>query len=95
MATLYADRDVLLFPAMHDSGGMVILEARIVASGRLSRLADPRPWSMRAAAMQDRGKSVAQVVREMGDALIGLRKITTSACPGSGAALRDSLGARR
>ena len=27
MASLYADHHVLLFPAMHDSGGMVVLEA--------------------------------------------------------------------
>jgi glycosyltransferase involved in cell wall biosynthesis len=80
MATLYADHDVLLFPAMHDSGGMVILEAMdhglpvvcLKLGGPATMVNESCGYAVDPAA-----KSVAQVVREMGDALIGLAQDST------------------
>ena len=80
MASLYADRDVLLFPAMHDSGDMVALEAMnhglpvvcLKLGGPATLVNDSCGY-----AVDPAGKSAAQVVREMGDALIGLARDAT------------------
>src|SRR5882757_8003764 len=83
MASLYADHDVLLFPAMHDSGGTVVLEAMnhglpIVCL----KLGGPATLVNESCghAIDPVGKSVAQVVAELGDALIGLAGASTR-CP--------------
>src|SRR3546814_3154891 len=75
MAVLYENHDVLLFAAMHDTGGMVALEAMhhglpvvclkiggpaTMVNGSCGHAVDPA------------GKTAAQVVAEMGDALIRL-----------------------
>jgi glycosyltransferase involved in cell wall biosynthesis len=80
MTSLYADHDVLLFPSLHDAGGMVILEAMshglpvvclrlggpsILVNDSCGYVVDPA------------GKDIAQVVREMGDALICLSRDST------------------
>lgn len=75
MAALYAKHDVLLFPAMHDSGGMVVLEAMdhglpvvCLKLGGPATMVDESCGY----AVDPAGKNVAQVIREMGDALAGL-----------------------
>jgi glycosyltransferase involved in cell wall biosynthesis len=77
MADLYADHDVLLFPAMHDSGGMVVLEAMdhglpvvCLKLGGPATLVNENCGY----AIDPAGKNVAQVVREMSDALIALAR---------------------
>jgi glycosyltransferase involved in cell wall biosynthesis len=80
MASLYADHDVLLFPAMHDSGGMVALEAMnhglpvvcLKLGGPATLVNDSCGY-----AVDPAGKNAAQVVGEMGDALIGLARDAT------------------
>lgn len=80
MASLYADHDVLLFPAMHDSGGMVVLEAMnhglpvvcLKIGGPATLVNESCGY-----AVDPAGKNVAQVVREMGDALIDLAREST------------------
>jgi glycosyltransferase involved in cell wall biosynthesis len=72
MAQVYASHDVLLFPALHDSGGMVVLEAmsqglpvvclKLGGPGTLVNDSCGR-------AVDPAGKSRAEVVRELGDAL--------------------------
>jgi glycosyltransferase involved in cell wall biosynthesis len=75
MASLYAGHDVLLFPAMHDSGGMVALEAMnhglpvvCLKLGGPATLVDESCGYV----VDPTGKSVGEVVRDMGDALISL-----------------------
>ena len=77
MANLYAGHDVLLFPALHDSGGMVVLEAMnqglpvvCLKLGGPATLVNENCGY----AVDPAGKSAAQVVREMGDALMGLAR---------------------
>jgi glycosyltransferase involved in cell wall biosynthesis len=77
MAMLYADHDVLLFPAMHDSGGMVVLEAMhhglpvvCLKLGGPATLVDESCGY----AVDTAGKDVTEVVQEMGDALISLAR---------------------
>jgi glycosyltransferase involved in cell wall biosynthesis len=80
MASLYADHDVLLFPAMHDSGGMVVLEAMnqglpvvcLKIGGPATLVNESCGY-----AVDPVGKDVAQVVRDMGDALIELAREST------------------
>jgi glycosyltransferase involved in cell wall biosynthesis len=75
MAGLYAEHDVLLFPSMHDSGGMVVLEAMsqglpvvcLKLGGPATMVNDSCGCSIDPA-----GKSAAQVIQEMGCALIAL-----------------------
>jgi glycosyltransferase involved in cell wall biosynthesis len=74
MAALYAEHDVLLFPAMHDSGGMVVLEAMdcgvpvvCLKLGGPATLVDESCGH----AVDPTGKDAAQVIRELGDALVG------------------------
>jgi glycosyltransferase involved in cell wall biosynthesis len=77
MATLYADHDVLLFPAMHDSGGMVVLEAMDHGLPVVClKLGGPATLVNESCgyAIDPAGKDVAQVVREMGDGLITLAR---------------------
>jgi glycosyltransferase involved in cell wall biosynthesis len=77
MARLYADHDVLLFPPMHDTGGMVVLEAMhhglpvvCLKLGGPATMVDASCGY----AVDTAGKSAAQVIAEMGDALIGLAR---------------------
>ncbi len=77
MADLYSDHDVLLFPAMHDSGGTVVLEAMnhglpIVCL----KLGGPATLVNESCghAIDPAGKSVAQVVAELGDAGASTRR---------------------
>jgi glycosyltransferase involved in cell wall biosynthesis len=80
MASLYADHDVLLFPSLHDAGGMVVLEAMshglpvvclrlggpaILVNESCGYVVDPA------------GKNIPQVVREMSDALIRFSRDST------------------
>jgi len=75
MAGLYAEHDVLLFPSMHDSGGMVVLEAMsqglpvvcLKLGGPATMVNDSCGCSIDPA-----GKGAAQVIQEMGCALIAL-----------------------
>jgi glycosyltransferase involved in cell wall biosynthesis len=80
MANLYADHDVLLFPALHDSGGMVVLEAMnqglpvvCLKLGGPATLVNERCGY----AVDPAGKDVTQVVWELGDALIELAREST------------------
>jgi glycosyltransferase involved in cell wall biosynthesis len=75
MAGLYAGHDVLLFPAMHDSGGMVVLEAMgqglpvvCLKLGGPATMVDDSCGCV----IDPTGKSAAQVAQEMGSALIAL-----------------------
>jgi glycosyltransferase involved in cell wall biosynthesis len=75
MTNLYAEHDILLFPALHDSGGMVALEAMnhglpvvCLKLGGPAILVDETCGY----AVDPAGKNAVQVVEEMGDALIGL-----------------------
>jgi glycosyltransferase involved in cell wall biosynthesis len=80
MASLYADHEVLLCPAMHDSGGMVILEAMSHGLPVVClKLGGPATLVNESCgyAVDPAGKDVAQVVREMGDALIDLAREST------------------
>jgi glycosyltransferase involved in cell wall biosynthesis len=80
MASLYSDHDVLLFPAMHDSGGMVALEAMNHGLPVVClKLGGPATLVNESCgyAVDPAGKNAAQVVREMGDALIGLARDST------------------
>ena len=84
MATLYARHDVLLFPALHDSGGMVVLEAMDHGLPVVClKLGGPATMVNASCgyAVDPADKSAAQVIREMGDALTGL----------AGAAVRQPL----
>jgi glycosyltransferase involved in cell wall biosynthesis len=77
MADLYADHDVLLFPAMHDSGGMVVLEAMNHGLPVVClKLGGPATLVNESCgyAIDPAGKDVGQVVREMGDGLITLAR---------------------
>lgn len=80
MATLYAEHDVLLFSAMHDTGGMVVLEAMhhglpvvCLKIGGPAALVDASCGY----AVDPADKSASQVIAEMGDALINLARDTT------------------
>ena len=74
MANVYASHDVLLFPALHDSGGMVVLEAMnqglpvvcLKLGGPATLVNDSCGH-----AIDPAGKSRAQVVRELSHALTG------------------------
>jgi glycosyltransferase involved in cell wall biosynthesis len=77
MADLYAGHDVLLFPAMHDSGGMVVLEAMNHGLPVVClKLGGPATLVNESCgyAVDPAGKHAAQVVREIGDALITLAR---------------------
>jgi glycosyltransferase involved in cell wall biosynthesis len=72
MANVYASHDVLLFPALHDSGGMVVLEAMNQGLPVVClKLGGPATLVNESCghAVDPAGKSAAQVVRELGDAL--------------------------
>jgi glycosyltransferase involved in cell wall biosynthesis len=80
MSSLYAGHDVLLFPAMHDSGGTVVLEAMnhglpvvCLKLGGPATLVDESCGH----AVDPEGKGAAEVTQEMGDALIRLAGETT------------------
>jgi glycosyltransferase involved in cell wall biosynthesis len=80
MARLYSDHDVLLFPAMHDSGGTVVLEAMNQGLPAVClKLGGPATLVNESCgcAIDPTGKSVAQVVEALGDALIGLARAPT------------------
>lgn len=80
MASLYADHDVLLFPSMHDSGGMVVLEAMNQGLPVVClKLGGPAALVNESCGyvVDPAGKDIAQVVREMGDGLIGLSRDST------------------
>ena len=80
MASLYADHDVLLFPSMHDSGGMVVLEAMNQGLPVVClKLGGPGTLVNESCGyvVDPAGKDTTQVVREMGDALIGLSRDST------------------
>ena len=75
MAAMYANHDVLLFPALHDSGGMVVLEAMshslpvvCVKLGGPATMVDDRCGY----AIDPAGKTAAEVSKEMGRALVEL-----------------------
>jgi glycosyltransferase involved in cell wall biosynthesis len=75
MANLYAGYDVLLFPALHDSGGMVVLEAMNQGLPVVClKLGGPGTLVNESCGyvVDPAGKDIAQVVRELGDGLIGL-----------------------
>jgi glycosyltransferase involved in cell wall biosynthesis len=80
MAGLYATHDVLLFPAMHDSGGMVALEAMshglpvvcLKIGGPATLVNESCGY-----AIDPTDKNVEQVIQEMGDALIELAREST------------------
>lgn len=91
MAVLYANHDVLLFSAMHDTGGMVALEAMhhglpvvCLKIGGPAALVDASCGY----AVDPRDKSAAQVIAEMGDALISLARENTRAALAQGARQR-------
>ncbi|HLT76230.1 MAG TPA: glycosyltransferase [Ferrovibrio sp.] len=91
MARLYAGHDVLLFSAMHDTGGMVILEAMhhglpvvCLKLGGPAALVDASCGY----AVDTTDKSAAQVIAEMGDALISLARETTRQSLAQGARQR-------
>ncbi len=91
MADVYADHDVLLFPAMHDSGGMVALEAMSHGLPVVClKLGGPATLVNESCgrAIDPMDKSVAQVVQEMGGALIGLAQDSTRRPYAEGARLR-------
>jgi glycosyltransferase involved in cell wall biosynthesis len=72
MSSLYAGHDVLLFPAMHDSGGMVVLEAMNHGLPVVClKLGGPATLVNESCgvAVDPADKDAAEVVREMGDAL--------------------------
>lgn len=80
MAALYADHDALLFSAMHDTGGMVVLEAMhhglpvvCLKLGGPATLVDASCGY----AVDTTDKSAAQVIADMGDALISLAREAT------------------
>jgi glycosyltransferase involved in cell wall biosynthesis len=77
---IYGRHDVLLFPSLHDPGGMVVLEAMseglpvvclrlggpgIMVTGSCGRAIDAT------------GKKPAEIIRDLGDALIELADVTT------------------
>ena len=75
MAAMYANHDVLLFPALHDSGGMVVLEAMshglpvvCLKLGGPATMVDDRCGY----AIDPAGKAAAEVSKEMGRALVEL-----------------------
>ncbi len=78
MTSLYASHDVLLFPAMHDSGGMVALEAMnhglpvvcLKIGGPATLVNESCGY-----AIDPAGKDVEEVVVEMGGALIRLARV--------------------
>jgi glycosyltransferase involved in cell wall biosynthesis len=80
MASAYTDHDILLFPAMHDSGGMVVLEAMDRGLPVVClKLGGPATMVNESCgyAVDPSGKNVTQVVREIGDALISLADDST------------------
>jgi glycosyltransferase involved in cell wall biosynthesis len=91
MAKLYAEHDVLLFAAMHDTGGMVVLEAMdhglpvvCLKLGGPATLVDASCGY----AVDTVGKSATQVITEMGDALISLAHESAHISFAEGARLR-------
>jgi glycosyltransferase involved in cell wall biosynthesis len=75
MTKLYADHDVLLFPAMHDSGGTVVLEAMNYGLPTVClKLGGPATLVNESCghAVDPAGKTVAEVAAELGEALIAL-----------------------
>lgn len=91
MARLYADHDVLLFPAMHDTGGMVVLEAMYHGLPVVClKIGGPATLVNATCgyAVDTVGRSAAQVIAEMGDALISLARDSTWAPLAQGARLR-------
>ncbi len=77
MSGLYATHDLLLFPAMHDSGGMVVLEAMNQGLPVVClKIGGPATLVNNSCgyAIDPADKDVEEVVEEMGDALIGLAR---------------------
>lgn len=75
MTAMYASHDVLLFPALHDSGGLVVLEAMgrglpvvCLKLGGPATMVDARCGY----AIDPAGKTAAEVAKEMGRALAEL-----------------------
>jgi glycosyltransferase involved in cell wall biosynthesis len=80
MERLYGGHHVLLCPAMHDSGGMVILEAMNQGLPVVClKLGGPATLVNESCgyAVDPAGRDVAEVVRAMGDALIALVREST------------------
>lgn len=91
LCQLYVDHDVLLFAAMHDTGGMVALEAMYYGLPVVClKLGGPATLVNESCgyAVDTDGKSAAQVVAEMGDALINLARESTRSLLVRGARLR-------
>jgi glycosyltransferase involved in cell wall biosynthesis len=91
MANLYASHDVLLFPALHDSGGMVVLEAMNQGLPVVClKLGGPATLVNESCgyAVDPAGKNAAQVTREMGDALIGFARESARLPVGQAARMR-------
>jgi glycosyltransferase involved in cell wall biosynthesis len=77
MPRLYAEHDVLLFPSLHDSGGLVVLEAMeagrpvvCLKLGGPATMVDARCGH----AIDPEGKSADEVVQELGEALKALAR---------------------
>lgn len=80
MTRLYAGHDVLLFAAMHDTGGMVALEAMSHGLPVVClKLGGPATLVNASCgyAVDTTGKNASQVIAEMGDALISLAHEST------------------
>lgn len=79
MHEVYARHDVLLFPSLHDSGGMVVLEAmRQGLPVVCLKLGGPSALVNEACGrvVDPEGKSVADIATELGDALLLLNEDT-------------------